>query len=294
MPKKEKPKADKNIDSPAEEVTENLETEESDDAVAPAKVDDVFAKPFPEVKEPVAESEKEAPVKVEPVLRENKNPKELKRKERKVRLAVFALGVLLGVIISAIIFGFLYYKSGRDLYSSYNSIITSQKKLTGLIVAQKDKPKIGQINSSCVTLSEAEKGTINSWKSYENNRYGLTFKLPVSFKEDKPSTTSQFFLSEQTDKTSYLTVMTGEAVKNSIPTGYSPESEKKAQVACQEATISYYDDKTGEQRINLVQLTVNDVPYRFEYNYGSSEEALTNNDFAKMFDLFLKTINIQQ
>ena len=296
MAKKQIEDPNKDINPKLESTEEKIEERVSTDEVSPDMVDDVFKKPFPD-DEKMSLENNETPVKKSEAP-EKKNLNELEKKEKKVRLTVLALGILIGGIISGIIFGYLYYRSGVSLCSSYNSITTSEKKLTGLIVSQKKDLNEVTNESACPTvLTVSEKVSTTSWLNYENKKYGLDFKLPADFKQDKPNTADQFFFKGPIASNPYLTVEMADAAKKTGTSNFSLESEKTGKVACKVAKISYYTDKTEKNpekyRINVIEFTSENTPYRFEYKYQVDEGAAIVNSYLATFDLFLKTITVK-
>ena len=219
--------------------------------------------------------------------------KELEKKEKKVRLAVLVLGILIGCIISGIIFGYLYYRSGLNLCSSYNSITTSEKKLTGLIVSQK-----GKNTTACnSTLSSDEKEAIANWKTETNTEFGYTFKVPNGWTKGASSTDKQMIYTVGGDDISQMKMYNSDSSKVDT-TGYTKESTTNKKVACADATTTYYSDKennagTEKNRLIVVEFTKTSVSHKFTFVYNTTQGASLSSDYVEAFDLILKSVTFK-
>ncbi len=272
--------------------------EDDDGEVDPAATEKAFADELGTI-----ETEEEAdggPLKFDPEA--NDEPEEIAKKEaqmvtvptrKAVRPAIFGLGVLSGIIIAMIIFGIYYYMVGQEVCDSYNSVTNSEKKLTSLITSQNNRET--KISDACPTvLTETDNLEIANWKTYKNEKSGLSFLIPADWQESKPATTNQFFFKAPGDVAATLNVGIGEAASITTVDGYILKTTSTEKVACNAAKVKTYVDSNQNEanRIKTATFTASSTPYLFEYAWQTNMGASVSSDYSDLFDLILKTVSI--
>jgi len=231
-------------------------------------------------------AKKEAVEKVEPT-------------KKPFRPAIFGLGVVCGLIVAMIIFGVFYYLAGEEVCSGYNSVTNSEKKLTSLITSQKNRDG-ATLNECSSDLTEAEKNEIADWKTYQNEKYNISFKIPSDWLEKSSESANQFsFESPEVGAASLIVGMDLGAI-SLVKDGYKLVSSTTQNVACQKAKVTIYTDKDDSSELvekyrqQIVKLSVSDIPYQFDYNWQTGLGASISTDYLDRFNLILKTVVITQ
>jgi len=198
-----------------------------------------------------------------------------------------------------IIFGVFYYLAGEEVCSGYNSVTNSEKKLTSLITSQKNRDSAA-LNECSSDLTEAEKIEIADWKTYQNEKYNISFKIPSDWLEKSSESANQFsFESPEAGAASLIVGMDLGAI-SLVKDGYKLVSSTTQKVACQKAKVTTYNDKDNsselveKNRQQIVKLSVSDIPYQFDYNWQTGLGASISTDYLDRFNLILKTVVITQ
>ena len=205
------------------------------------------------------------------------------------RPAIFGLGMLSGVIVALIIFGVFYYFTSQEVCNSYNSTITSEKKLTSLIISQKYRDLLTSDNCP-ITLTEGEKQEVEGWQAITNPNYSYALNLPNDWIKSSSSTSEKMLFESPTVK---LSIYSGDMASTSIP-GFEVESTQTKKVGCVDAKITYSTDKSinaGVEKNKLVtaEFTGGGKAYKVAIIYPVDQGASLASDYSEAYNLLLKT-----
>ncbi|MDD5693390.1 MAG: hypothetical protein WC437_04010 [Patescibacteria group bacterium] len=231
-------------------------------------------------------------------IKKDKNQEEQKKF---FRPGIFGLGVLCGLIIALIIFGAFYYLTSKEVCSSYNNAITSEKKLTSLIISQKNRETAE--NSNCaIDLSATQTENVKNWQTVENMAYKYSFQVPQDWTKTSDST-DKVVLFESPEPKAKLSVTKSEGAIKKVSVnkklddsqGFVVSATSTGKVACAEAYIVISTDKdtnNGEEKNRQItaQFIRNGSLYKIVFTYPTDQGASLAGDYAEAFDLILKTV----
>ncbi len=155
------------------------------------------------------------------------------------------------------------------------------------------KEKIGEGGPECVSeLTDADRLEIELWETYEDSNYGYSFKYPQTWTITKDE--DSWVILEDDEANIIFQIRSGEGSGFDF-VGYVEESNETIQVACEEASCTYYTGDTTEfpdmadQRSISTIFTKNEIPHNIKISYTYLGASISG-DITEAFDLILKTI----
>lgn len=210
--------------------------------------------------------------------------------------------ILIGVVIVTvlIVIGVLVYFFLRPYSTPPDTYVTGQDKQT-TNSAKKDETAKDTTNNtqttktttSCAsTLTDSDKIMIETWKTYENTTHNYSFKYPENWaitanEDDIVSFT------DEADKTSFEFVS---GTSGGSTDGLEKTSEKESTIACEKATVQYYEAITpitgGHDRYITANFKKDGTWYMIDVSYEYIGASLSS-DIVEAYDLILKTIEFK-
>lgn len=160
----------------------------------------------------------------------------------------------------------------------------------------KEKADKGDSESECASiLTDADKLEIELWETYENSKYGYSFKCPQTWTITKDE--DDWVILGDDEANIIFQIRSGKGSGFDFD-GYKEESNKTVQIACQETTQTNYTGDTEEfpdmenQRSISAIFTKNDIPHNIKMSYEYVGASISS-DITEAFDLILKTIELK-
>jgi len=207
------------------------------------------------------------------------------------KIVIILLAVLAILAIAAV--GYYIYsssqKSDKEKENLQNQIDELKKQADKEKTSTETTPETTKTTPACAsTLTDADKVEIQLWKTYENSTYKYSFKYPENWvtTEGKPDSV---ILDDSSDKTSFQFISNDSAMSTD---GLKKTNEKETKIACETATVIYYQTIAavpGNDRYIHTVFKKNNIFFMATLSYKFIGASLSS-DIVEAYDLILKTI----